>query len=85
VSSCRRPDFGPVLVKTAYGFGGLAYASDGVTSGCRSLVEGIMKLILRFKVLVVISSPQTAPLGGLASGKLLSQCLAVHPLIFLVS
>jgi hypothetical protein len=51
--------------KTAHGFGGLAYASDGVTSGCRSLVEGIMKLILRFKVLVAISSPQTAPLAGL--------------------
>jgi hypothetical protein len=36
-------------------------------------------------VLVSISPPQTAPLGGLALGKLLSECLAVHPLISLCS
>jgi hypothetical protein len=63
----------------------MAYAGDGVTSGCHSLVEGIPKKILLLKVLVSVSRPQTAPLGDLASGKLLSWCLAVQPLISLVS
>jgi hypothetical protein len=40
----------------------LAYAGDDVTSGCRSLVEGVPKKILWFEVLVSVSSPQTAPL-----------------------
>jgi hypothetical protein len=61
----------------------LAYAGDGVTSGCHSLIEGILKKILRLEVLVSVSPPQTTPLGDLASGKLLSQCLAVQPLISL--
>jgi hypothetical protein len=50
----------------------LAYAGDGVTSGCHSLVEGVLKKILQLEVLVSVSPPQTAPLGDLASGKLLS-------------
>jgi hypothetical protein len=59
----------------------LAYAGDNVASGCRSLVEGVPKKILWFEVLVSVSLPQTAPLRDLASGKLLLQCLAIHPLI----
>jgi hypothetical protein len=34
-------------------------------------------------VMVVVSLPQTAPLGALASSKLLLQCLVVHSLISL--
>jgi hypothetical protein len=61
----------------------LAYADDDITSGCHSLVEGVPMLIHWFKETVVIPSPQDAPLGGLASGKLPSRCLVVHPLISL--
>jgi hypothetical protein len=40
-------------------------------------------LILQFEEMVVVPLPKAAPLGGLASSKLLSECLAVHPLISL--
>jgi hypothetical protein len=63
----------------------LAYAGHikVIIFGWCSLIEGIPEMILQFKVLVVIPPAQTAPLGGLALGKLLSECLAVHPLISL--
>jgi hypothetical protein len=37
-------------------------------------------MFLRFDVMDVVTPPQNAPLGVLASGKLHFQCLVVHPL-----
>jgi hypothetical protein len=48
-----------------------AYANDGVTSRCRSLVEGVQKKILQFELFVPVYLPQTAPLRDLALDKLL--------------
>jgi hypothetical protein len=48
----------------------LASSSDGITSGCRSLVEGVLMLILQSDLMGSISPPQIASIGGLASGKL---------------
>jgi hypothetical protein len=64
-SSRRRPDF-------LYWFGprrksrmALACAGDGVTCGCRALVEGVPMLALLFEMMDSIPPPQSAPLGGL--------------------
>jgi hypothetical protein len=45
----------------------LARASDGLTFGCRSLVEGVLMVFLHFELMNSIPPPQTASLGGLAS------------------
>jgi hypothetical protein len=55
--------------------------SDGVTSGCYFLVEGVSMMFLQFKVMDAIPPSQTAPLGGNVSSKLLLQCLVGHHVI----
>jgi hypothetical protein len=49
----------------------LANPDDGITYGCHSLVEGVPMLILLFELMDSVRPPQAAPLGGLASCKLL--------------
>jgi hypothetical protein len=49
----------------------VAIACDGVTSRCRSLVEGVPMMALLFEMMDSVPPPQSAPLGGLASCKLL--------------
>jgi hypothetical protein len=44
----------------------LAGAGDGVTSGCCSLVEGILMMFLQFDLMNSIPPSQAASLGGLA-------------------
>ena len=45
----------------------LAYAGDGITCGCRSLLEGVPMMFLLFEVMDYVPPPRPAPLGGVAS------------------